>query len=110
MNLIKQFLFQPLLGFMTRKNIVAQPKVINFNEKHCIGYKITTSFTGNQQKKDIPPFFHNIYDDDDKLKALKQGNGMNMYCIFDVHKNGKDFDYYVATESTTESGNLTLAG
>jgi len=98
MNLIKKFLFQPLLGFITRKNIVTQPKVINFDEKHCIGYKITTSFTGNQKKKDIPPFYHDIYDGD-KLKPLRQGNDMDMYCIFDVHENGKDFDYYVATEN-----------
>ncbi len=98
MNLIKKLLLQPLLKSIIRKNIVTQPKVINFNEKQCIGYKITTSFKGNQKKKDIPPFYHDIYDND-KLKALRQDNDMNMYCIFNVHENGKDFDYYVATEN-----------
>ena len=98
MNFIKKFLLQPLLKSKTRKNIVTQPVVVNLAEKKCIGYRITTSFKGNQKKKDIPPFYHDIYDND-KLKILRQDNDMNMYCIFNIHENGKDFDYYVAVEN-----------
>jgi predicted transcriptional regulator YdeE len=98
MNVIKKFLVLPLIKSKTRKNIVTQPVVVNFDEKKCIGYKIATSFKGNQKKKDIPPFYHDIYDND-KLKVLRQDNDMDMYCIFNIHENGKDFDYYVAVEN-----------
>ena len=99
MKLAKQ-LIQPFVKFLIRKNIVTQPKLIDLNEKQCIGYMITTSFKGNQKKKDIPPFWHDIYDND-KLSILKKDDDENMYCIFDFHNNGKDFDYYVAVENKT---------
>ena len=98
MKLIKKFLLQPVLKFLIRKNIVTQPKVIEIEEKKCIGYMITTSFKGNQKKKNIPPFYHEIYDND-KLSVLRQDNDENMYCIFNIHENGQDFDYYVAVEN-----------
>jgi predicted transcriptional regulator YdeE len=78
---------------------VTQPKLIDLDEKRCIGYMIQTSFKGNQKKRDIPPFWHDIYDND-KLSILKTSDDENMYCIFDFHPDGKDFDYYVAVEKT----------
>lgn len=98
MKLIKQLLLQPILKAIIRKNVVTQPKVIDLDEKKCIGYKIATSLEGNQKKKDIPPFYHEIYDND-RLGVLRQDGDRNMYCIFDFHANGKDFDYYVAVEN-----------
>jgi predicted transcriptional regulator YdeE len=32
-----------------------------------------------------------------------------MYCIFDIHKNGKDFDYCVAGENKTEISGETYS-
>jgi predicted transcriptional regulator YdeE len=112
MKLIKLLLFQPLLKLMTRKNIVTWPKVIELDEKKCIGYKISTSFAGNQKKKDIPPFWHDVYEND-KLSVLRQDNDPYMYCIFDVHDNEKEFDYYTAVEnksgiSTDNYSEITL--
>ena len=60
--------------------------MIEIEEKKCIGYMITTSFKGNQKKKDIPPFYHEIYDND-KLSVLRKDNDENMFCIFNIHKN-----------------------
>ena len=97
MKIIKQ-LFQPLVKFIIRKNVVTPPKLIDFKKKHCIGYRITTTFKGNQKKNDIPPFYHDVYDND-KLHILRQDNDENMYCIFDLHENGRDFDYYVTVEN-----------
>lgn len=97
MILIKRIL-QPFLKRIIRKNIVSWPNVIEFDEKKCIGFKISTSFTGNQKKKDIPPFWHDVYEND-KLSILRQNNDPHMYCIFDVQENEKDFDYYTAVEN-----------
>ncbi len=98
MKLIKQLLLEPVFKMVIRKNVVTQPKVIEIEEKKCIGYMIKTSFKGNQKKKDIPPFWHDIYDND-KLSDLKENKVDSMYCIFDFHENGKDFQYYVAVEN-----------
>lgn len=87
MILIKRIL-QPFLKRIIRKNIVSWPNVIEFDEKKCIGFKISTSFTGNQKKKDIPPFWHDVYEND-KLSILRQNNDPHMYCIFDVQENEK---------------------
>jgi len=98
MKLMKQLLLEPVLKFLIRKNLLTQPKVVDLEEKQCIGYMITTSFKGNQKKKDIPPFYHEVYDND-KLSALRPDNDDNMYCIFKIHENGQDFDYYVTVEN-----------
>jgi predicted transcriptional regulator YdeE len=31
--------------------------------------------------------------------VLREDNDPYMYCIYDIHENGKDFDYYVAVEN-----------
>jgi predicted transcriptional regulator YdeE len=98
MKLIKQLFLEPLLKLIIRKNMVGQPEVIELEEKKCIGYMISTSLVGNQKKKDIPPFYHDIYDND-KLGVLREDNDQYMYCIYNLHENGKDFDYYVAVEN-----------
>jgi predicted transcriptional regulator YdeE len=63
-----------------------------------IGYMITTSLERNQKKKDIPPFYHEIYDND-KLSVLGRANNRNMYCVFNIHEKGQDFDYCAAVEN-----------
>lgn len=98
MKLLKQLLFGPVLKFLIKKTLTTQPKVVNLEERQCIGYMITTTLKGNQKKKDIPPFYHEVYDND-KLSSLRQGNEKNMYCIFNMHENGQDFDYYVTVEN-----------
>ncbi len=73
MKSMKLLLMNPILKLLIRKNIVTKPKVVELDEKNCIGYKKTTSFEGNQKKKDIPPFYHDVYDND-KLSALRKDN------------------------------------
>ena len=97
MKLVKRYIFHPILKAMIRKNIVSWPRVIELDQKKCIGFKIATSFSGNRKKTDIPPFWHDVYEND-RLNALRRENDQHMYCIFDVHENEKDFDYYTAVE------------
>lgn len=98
MNSVKQMVIGSILKLLTRKNILTRPKVVELDEKACIGYKISTSLQGNRKKRDIPPFYHEVYDHD-KLSVLRQDDDELMYCIFDFHENGQDFDYYVAVEN-----------
>ncbi len=80
------------------ENMLSFPKVVKLDEKNCIGYVITTSVLGDRKKRDIPPFFHEVYDNN-KLAGLWDNECRNMYCIFDMHSNGADFDYYIATDN-----------
>ena len=61
MKAVKRYLIQPVLKLLIRKNLVTQPKVVDLEERQCIGYMITTTFKGNQKKRDIPPFYHEVY-------------------------------------------------
>lgn len=98
MKQIKNLLFRFLVKTLSKKNIVTEPKEIKLREKKCIGYSITTSLKNNKKQKDIPPFYHEIYDNK-KLNKLLIDKELNMYCIFDFHQNKEDFDYYVAVEN-----------
>ncbi|MCG6187558.1 GyrI-like domain-containing protein [Maribellus maritimus] len=97
MNLLKNILLAPVLKQGYKRNLVSGPEVINLEKKSCIGYSITTSLKRNRKKKEIPPFFHDIYDNN-KLNSLWEQNEQNMYCIFDMHPNSQNFDYYIATD------------
>ncbi|MBN2610119.1 MAG: effector binding domain-containing protein [Bacteroidales bacterium] len=90
------------------KNMLSTPKVSQLEAMKFIGYKITTTLKNNQQKEDIPPFYHKIYDNS-KLDILKSGGEFKMYCIFDLHENQEDLDYYVAVENKTTINDKTFA-
>lgn len=98
MNLIKSLLIAPVLKQVVKNKLISAPEIIDLNEIPCIGYFITTSVKGNKKKEDIPRFFHDIYDNH-KLKNLWLLHEKNMYCIFSMHQNKQDFDYFIATEN-----------
>ena len=108
MNLIKDLIVAPILKKGCKKNLLSEPGVVLLEEKPCIGYSTTTTLKGNRKRKDIPPFFHDVYDNN-KLGHLWTPYARNMYCIFDMHKNGQDFDYYIATDNKTNQHNNTYA-
>lgn len=105
---MKKLIFQFIMRSLAKKNMLTTPKIIELPSMQFVGYKITTTTRNNQQKADIPPFYHDVYDNH-KLNSLKQGNELNMYCLFDLHQNLEDFDYYVAVENTNNTGNDSLA-
>ena len=99
MKMIKNMIFRIMVKRLAKPNILSVPELVELPAKRFIGYSITTTIKNNQQKEDIPPFYHEVYDNG-KLEFLKQGAELNMYCIFDMHKNQQDFDYYVVVEET----------
>jgi len=100
MNLIKSILLKVLVKKTAKANMLSTPKTIKLPDKKLIGYSITTTIKNNKQKEDIPPFYHDIYDNN-KLGILKSDDEFNMYCIFDMHLNQEDFDYYITVENKT---------
>ena len=104
MNLIKSIIAKPILKKGFDQNTVSKPSVIELKEKSCIGFSITTTMKDDKKKEDIPPFFHDVYDNG-KLNQLWHGHDRNMYCIFNLHPNMQDFDYYIATDNHHEQTN-----
>jgi predicted transcriptional regulator YdeE len=96
--MIKKIIMWLIMKGIVRKNMLTEPKVIQLPAMNFAGYSIATTLNGNQQKKDIPPFYHDIYDNN-KLDDIKPSGEFRMYCIFDMHENQEDFDYYVAVEA-----------
>ncbi len=98
--MIKKVLFRIIIKSIAKKNILSMPKAVQLPGMKFIGFKITTTLKNNKQKEDIPPFYHEIYDNN-KLDVLKSGSELKMYCIFDMDENQEKFDYYVAVENKT---------
>lgn len=101
MDKIKKTIFQVIMKRLAKKNIRSISESIQLPTKELIGYSITTTRRNNQQKEDIPPFFHNIYDNN-MLDTLNCDSELKMHCVFNLHKNQEDFDYYIAVENKIE--------
>lgn len=106
--MIKKVLLRLIMKSVAQKNMLTIPKVIQLPTMKFVGYKITTSLKNNRQKQDIPPFFHDIYDGN-KLDVIKPGGEFKMYCLFNMHENQEDFDYFTAVENNTELNKDTFA-
>ena len=100
MKSIKNLIMHLVVTKSAKKHLVTRPEIVSLPEKKLIGYSIHTSIRNNQKQKDIPPFFHEVYDNN-KLAKLNSGNELNMHCVFDMHENNEDFEYYVAVEDKT---------
>lgn len=96
--MVKKVIMRQIMKSIVKKNMLAEPKVIQLPVMKLAGYSIATTLKGNQQKADIPPFYHDIYDNN-KLDSIKPDGEFRMYCIFNMHENQVDLDYYVAVES-----------
>ena len=77
---------------------ISSPTVVEKATINFIGYKLKTSLKNDQKSIDIPPFFHDIYDNK-KLDILKASEIQNTYCLFKMYPNSPDFDYIMAVEN-----------
>jgi len=96
--MIKKVVLRIMMKRIVNKNMLSTPKFIQLPGKRLIGYKLITTLKNNQQKEDIPPFFHEIYDNN-KLSGLQRGDELKMHCLFSMHENQENFDYYIAVEN-----------
>ena len=90
-NVIKRI----VLGIKAGRTMVGKPEVVERRGTSCVGYRISTSMKDNRKSKDIPPFFHEVYDGR-KLEGFRKDGGRDVYCIFGAMSEEGDFDYYVA--------------
>jgi predicted transcriptional regulator YdeE len=102
--MVKKVILRLIMKRIVKKNMLSAPKVIQLPAIKFKGYSITTTLKDNQQKADIPPFYHDIYDNK-KLVAIKPDGEFRVFCIFNMHKNQEDFDYYVAVEAKSDLDN-----
>lgn len=98
MKVLKKVFFRFFIKTIVKKNMVTEPKRMSLSKKEFIGYSISTSLKNNKKQEDIPPFYHDIYDNH-KLDKLNSDKELKMYCIFDFHTNKEDFDYFVVVEN-----------
>lgn len=106
--MVKKVIMRQIMKSIVRKDMLAEPKVIQLPAMKFMGYSIATTLKDNQQKKDIPPFYHDIYDNN-KLDDIKPDGEFKMYCIFNMQENQEDFDYYVAVEARRDMHNDAYA-
>lgn len=95
--MVKKIIMRQIMKSIVRKNMLAKPGIMQLPAMKFAGYSIATTLKNNQQKADIPPFYHDIYDNN-RLDSIKPEGAFRMYCIFNRHENQEDFDYYVAVE------------
>jgi predicted transcriptional regulator YdeE len=72
-------------------------KIIEKDEMKIIGLTLFTSFTNDQSKKDIPPFFHNIIEKG-SLNNVPNRINTNQLCVFQMKRNCPDFSYTMGVE------------
>ena len=84
------------------ETLYGTPEIVELASTDCVGFRITTTMREDRKAREIPPFFHDVYDEG-RLSHLVSDDDSQMFCIFDMHGNGIDFDYYVAVKGAGES-------
>jgi len=74
-----------------------EPKVVNKSEMKIIGLVLHTSFIEGKNKKEIPPFFHKVFEEK-KLEKVSNRINQNQLCVFKMKKNNPNFDYVMGVE------------
>ncbi len=77
--------------------------VIRKSEFTAVGFMLRTSFAGNRQAAEIPPFFHDTVLAD-RLSQVPGRLNEEYLCIFDKKPDSPDLDYTIASlTAATES-------
>jgi predicted transcriptional regulator YdeE len=72
-------------------------KIVTREESEIVAFVLHTTFVGEQQARDVPPFFHNIMDNN-LLESIPNRINKNHICLFDKKQDSPDFDYYMGVE------------
>ncbi len=86
-------------------------EIVNKKEKKITAWVLHTTFTGNRQAEEIPPFFHKVMEGNTLENVSDRVNG-NQICAIDKPENSPEFDYYMGVEvnnfNETPEGMKTL--
>lgn len=80
-----------LTNFSKKVRIVSKDKI------RAIGLSIKTSFFEGKQAREIPPFFHNIFENG-TLEIIPGRLNKNQLCIISMEPNLQDFTYFMGVE------------
>lgn len=99
---------------LIEKLVIGNPEIITKETTNYIGLVLKTSMKNDQKAKDIPPFFHDIYDNN-KLEMVKSRKDDSTYCLFKMYPNTPDFDYIMAVENkdnltNNDYDNISISG
>jgi predicted transcriptional regulator YdeE len=72
-------------------------KVVERAQSEIVAFVLHTTFVGEQQAREVPPFFHNIMDGN-LLESIPNRMNKNQICLFDKKQDSPDFDYYMGVE------------
>lgn len=61
----------------------------------AVGFQLKTTFAGNRQASEIPPFFHKTVTEDG-LSIVSNRENEEYLCIFDKKADSPDLDYTIA--------------
>jgi len=74
-----------------KASIVEKPAMI------VNGVTLQTSFKGERNKTEIPPFFHRVLEEG-LLDAVPHRLNTNQLCVFQIERNNPDFKYTMGVE------------
>jgi len=72
-------------------------EVVDSPERKIVGLVLDTSFSGQRQVAEIPPFFHRVMEEG-KLNAVPYRVNGNQICAFVVDPGTPNFTYYMGVE------------
>jgi predicted transcriptional regulator YdeE len=78
-------------------------KLVLRQKSKLIGFVLHTTFIENRQANDIPPFFHNIMQEN-SFESIPNRLNKNQICLFDKKPDSPNFNYYMGVE--VESNDL----
>jgi predicted transcriptional regulator YdeE len=82
-----------------RKNTMYSVEIVKKEEKKVVGLALHTTFKGNRQAEEIPPFFHKVMEDG-TLENVPNRSNTNQLCAIVKEQTSPDFDYYMGVETT----------
>ena len=72
-------------------------EIKRIGKKEVVALVIHTTFVGNRQAEEIPPFFHKVMEEN-TLESVPNRTNDNQICVFDKRQNSPEFDYYMGVE------------
>ena len=77
-------------------------KLVEKKQIRAIGVAIQTSFAEDRQAREVPPFFHKIWESK-ILDAIPGRLNQNHLCVFVMNPQSPDFTYFMGVEVDTNA-------
>ena len=75
-------------------------KIAEKGEMKVTALVLHTTFEGNRQAEEIPPFFHRVMEEE-TLESVPDRANENQICAIVRDQDGQELDYYMGVETST---------